>query len=114
MSVSQNKSINISLNLSWKGIIFILQIVLIVLKLGGVISWAWWVVLLPVIIPVVGAILLVALLFFGALVSSDFRAFINDYKSEEEEKKKRTVFSAEENVEIEINGADDEDNNSSR
>lgn len=40
------------------GFLGLLAIAFIVLKLCGVISWAWWVVLMPIWLPVVIAVLL--------------------------------------------------------
>ena len=44
----------------------VLTIVFIALKLLGVISWSWWLVLLPEIIAFVGYIIILVLSVFGA------------------------------------------------
>ena len=46
----------------------LLQIAFIVLKLCNVINWSWWCVLLPTIIPVVLAVLIIAVAFIVAVM----------------------------------------------
>lgn len=54
----------------------ILTIVFIVLKLLGVISWSWWLVLLPEIIAfVLYAVVIVLYIVTGAGVAKEFKKF---------------------------------------
>jgi len=55
-----------TIKISGGGLITI-QIVLIILKLTNVIDWSWWLVLLPVLIPV-GIVVLVCLTVMVALI----------------------------------------------
>lgn len=53
-----------------EGFTALLQVALIVLKLVGVITWSWWIVLLPALISVVGLIFFVVVGFIIFLVAS--------------------------------------------
>ena len=48
------------------GVLSILLVAFIVLKLCGVITWSWWLVLLPLWVPI--ALVLVILLILGIMV----------------------------------------------
>lgn len=51
------------------GFFSLLGLLFIGLKLGGVISWSWWLVLLPIYGPVVfGLLILLLVLFFMAVL----------------------------------------------
>lgn len=43
------------------GFLEVLTIVFVVLKLVGVIGWSWWFVLSPLLIPIAGVLLLLAI-----------------------------------------------------
>lgn len=44
----------------------VLAIIFIVLKLVGVINWSWWIVLLPILIPVgILALFIILMILFG-------------------------------------------------
>lgn len=47
------------------GVLEVLAIVFVVLKLTGVVTWSWWIVLAPVLIPL--AILLICFLGLGLI-----------------------------------------------
>ena len=47
------------------GVLEVLTIVFVVLKLTGVVTWSWWIVLAPVLIPL--AILLICFLGLGLI-----------------------------------------------
>lgn len=47
------------------GVLEVLAIVFVVLKLTGVVTWSWWIVLAPVLIPL--AILLICFLGLGII-----------------------------------------------
>lgn len=47
------------------GVLEVLAIVFIVLKLTGIVTWSWWIVLAPVLIPL--AILLICFLGIGLI-----------------------------------------------
>lgn len=47
------------------GVLEVLAIVFIVLKLTGIVTWSWWIVLAPVLIPL--AILLICFLGVGLI-----------------------------------------------
>lgn len=47
------------------GVLEVLAIVFVVLKLTGIITWSWWIVLAPVLIPL--AILLICFLGVGLI-----------------------------------------------
>lgn len=47
------------------GVLEVLAIVFVVLKLTGIITWSWWIVLAPVLIPL--AILLICFLGLGLI-----------------------------------------------
>ena len=47
------------------GVLEVLAIVFVVLKLTGVVTWSWWIVLAPVLIPL--AILLICFLGVGLI-----------------------------------------------
>lgn len=50
------------------GFFGLLTLILITLKLTGVITWSWWFVLLPLIIPsITGLLLLVVILLIGLI-----------------------------------------------
>lgn len=55
------------------GFLEVLTIIFIVLKLMGIISWGWFLVLLPEIVAIVIYIFL--LVFTGSLVSKGFKKF---------------------------------------
>nr|DAR23057.1 MAG TPA: transmembrane protein [Caudoviricetes sp.] len=48
------------------GFLSLLGLVFIILKLVGVINWSWWLVLLPLYIPVISV--LVLLIFLGIII----------------------------------------------
>lgn len=47
------------------GVLEVLAIVFVVLKLTGIVTWSWWIVLAPVLIPL--AILLICFLGLGLI-----------------------------------------------
>lgn len=47
------------------GVLEVLAIVFVVLKLTGIVTWSWWIVLAPVLIPL--AILLICFLGIGLI-----------------------------------------------
>lgn len=47
------------------GVLEVLAIVFVVLKLTGIVTWSWWIVLAPVLIPL--AILLICFLGLGII-----------------------------------------------
>lgn len=47
------------------GVLEVLAIVFVVLKLTGIVTWSWWIVLAPVLIPL--AILLICFLELGLI-----------------------------------------------
>lgn len=49
----------VTMKVNKMGVLEILTIVFVVLKFAGVISWSWWLVLLPVLIAVSGYLLVV-------------------------------------------------------
>jgi hypothetical protein len=55
------------------GILELLTLIFVLLKLIGVVSWSWWLVLLPEIIAIVGYIFWS--LFIGGVVINAFRKF---------------------------------------
>lgn len=67
------------------GFLEVLTIVLVVLQLAGVISWSWWLVLLPAIIAVGIYIIIGGLFTFGAFkthktINKEFdKHFNNDF-----------------------------------
>ena len=60
------KKINIYKNYNGIGFLSLLGLTFIILKLVGVINWSWWLVLLPLYIPVISV--LVLLIFLGIII----------------------------------------------
>lgn len=116
MSSSKPKKISMEISLEWKDFFIIAQIVLLTLKLCGVIQWSWWLVLTPTLIPIVGVSLAFIVLLACALFSPKFREFIHDAAeaTRDEDKEHYKLVGGQKEVEIEINGADNEDNNTNR
>lgn len=100
-SSSYNKKTSITIDLDGKMLWFLVQAVLVILKLGGVLNISWWLIWLPTLVPVGAVVAIFLVMFICALASPKFRAFVHKALEEAEEKK----------AEIETNGVDDEDNN---
>lgn len=76
-----SKETNISIDVGFKEIVFIAQVILVILKIARVINVSWWVIFLPTLIPagtIVGAFVILLLI---ALISPKFRHFIEEYNA---------------------------------
>lgn len=66
------KKLNTKGEKTYLDVVFIVQVILIIAKLVGIVSWKWWVVILPTIIPI-------SLLAFAVIVivlsTHDFRKY---------------------------------------
>lgn len=61
-----NKKINIYKNYNGIGFLSLLGLAFIILKLVGIINWSWWLVLLPLYVPIISV--LVLLIFLGIII----------------------------------------------
>ena len=68
INVLNNMSTKLNVYKTYNGIGFLslLGLAFIILKLVGVINWSWWLVLLPLYIPVISV--LVLLIFLGIII----------------------------------------------
>lgn len=98
--MNMTKKTRFSIEIDGKILWFLLQALLVILKLCGAISGEWWVVLLPTLIPITAVSLLFITLLALCAISPSFRKMLQDAADE-----------AEDDVDIEINGVDDEGNN---
>lgn len=95
---------DISIKINAKSLWFFAQVVLIILKLGGVLNTSWWLIWLPTLLPIGAVVGMFIIMFIAAVFSPKFREFIHNASDEIGEKK----------VEIEINGVDNEGDNTRR
>lgn len=95
---------NISIKINPKSLWFFVQVVLVILKLGGVLNISWWLIWLPTLLPIGAVVGVFIIMFIAAVFSPKFREFIHNASDE----------IGEEKVEVEINGVDNEDNNTRR
>lgn len=81
-----NKESNINVEIGGKTWLIMVQILFIVLKLTGLVVAEWWIILLPVLIPLAGVVFVAVVAILAAFFSPKFRANImKDSKEEEDE-----------------------------
>lgn len=68
-----------SLNIDGKAIFLIAQIILVILKIAGVLNVSWWVIFLPILIPVGFLVLLFVVFLVACLISPKFKAKLDKY-----------------------------------